>query len=292
MFLNFDLSGAEWVVVAYITRDPNMLGVVQSKKSPHIVTGALISNLSEELVYKEFKAVGDKIDPDEIGEIRRGIPELKAATFLPRKSSIRQCAKRVNHSGNYCIGYKHFALQYEMEESESKKLVDLYSGKAYPGLRKWWKGVDNEITKSRTLRNCFGRTVYFMGQLGHELFKEGYAFVPQSTVFDIAGNGMQKMLDDDSEDFKPAHLAAQVHDNLLTDYRSRDFKSMARFTIKLGLDYMSPTLDYGEPFKLGVTVKAGRNWGDGSVEMAITPDEGEMARKLEEAWEKTHLQAA
>jgi len=99
-------------------------------------------------------------------------------------------------------------------------------------------------------------------------------------VFDITAKAMPSILNDGSEDFEPAELLAQVHDSLLTQYRSRDFHAMARFAIKTGLDYMSPVLSYhGEEFTLGVGLKAGLDWGAMS-EVRLTRDEGMLAEAL------------
>jgi hypothetical protein len=125
-----------------------------------------------------------------------------------------------------------------------------------------------------------------MGQIGNDMFKQGYAAVPQSTVVDITNQALVHFMNDDSRDFVPAHLLAQVHDSLLSDYLSRDWHAMARFAIKLGLDYMHPWLDYGEPFKLGVDCKVGLNWADMIEIKHFTADVDALALELEEAYDK------
>lgn len=286
MLLEFDLSGAEWVVVAYLCRDENMLNVVRSGKSPHVVTGALMSGVSEETVIAEEELNKKTHDPDEIAANRKSLP-LDDATFLPRTMTIRSAGKRSNHACNYHVGYKVFALTNEMEEREAKKIVTLYSSAAYPGLQTWWAGTDEKIRKTRTLTNCFGRRVYLMGQINEDLFKQGYAFVPQSTVVDSCNQAMVRMFEDDTPDFGPSQLLAQVHDSLLTQYLSTDFRAMARYAIKLGRDYMRPILHYGEDFQLNTDLKVGLSWGQ-LRKVELTDDEDALADKLHEAWDKLH----
>jgi DNA polymerase I-like protein with 3'-5' exonuclease and polymerase domains len=286
MLINLDLAGAEWVVTAYLSRDPEMLKIAKSKESPHPVTGARISGVSKELVIKDDKVIGLLNDPAQIYSLRKQhLPELlDTATFLPRTMSIRQAAKKANHGLNYRLGYKTFALKNEMEERDAIKIVELYRRVAYPGLLKWYDRIDAKIRKDRTMENCFGRKLYFMGQIDDDTFREATAFVPQSTVVDIVNTAMPKLLNDDSKDFAPAKLLAQVHDSLLTDYVSTDFRAMARYAIKLALDYMSPTLDYGEPFKLDTELKAGLDWGGTMKKIKLTNDEEYVAESLKKVF--------
>lgn len=264
MLLSFDLSGADWVTTAFCCRDPAMLEVARSKQSPHPITGSRITGLTVDQVMAEHKLIGNKIDPIEIADLRRThLPDIVSqATFLPRTMSIRQMAKKANHGLNFRLGYKSFALRNEMDERDALKVVDLYRKKAYPGLLRWYNELDEQIRKTRTLENCFGRKVYFSGAMNDDTFREATAFIPQSTTFDVCGRAMQLYMRDDSAAFTPAFLLMQVHDSLVFDYRSHDFSIMAEFCRKLALDYMSPTLCYhGENYTLDVSMKAGMTWG-------------------------------
>jgi hypothetical protein len=218
--------------------------------------------------------------------------------FMVRYESIISISGNSNHSLNYRLGYRTFAQRNEMDEKEAQKIVNLYRGErigstirggAYPELNHWYDRIDEQIRKTRTMTNCFGRKMYFMGQMGDDLFREATAAVPQSTVVDITNRAMPLMLNDSSPAFEPAKLLAQVHDSTLIDYVSMEFHAMARFVIKMGLDYLSPTLDYGEPFKLGVDLKAGVNWGESMKKIDMTPDEDVMAERLKLCWKAFSL---
>src|SRR5215510_138225 len=132
MMLEFDLAGAEWVVVAYLANDENMIGVVKSGKSPHIVTGSLISGASEDFVLQEHKLVGSHTDPNTIEMLRRQLT-IPPGIFLPRIMSIRQAGKKSNHGLNYNMKYRRFALENEMPEADAEPIVNAYVNKAYPG---------------------------------------------------------------------------------------------------------------------------------------------------------------
>lgn len=283
MLINFDLQGAEWVVTAFLCRDSAMMEIARSKRSPHPITGSRMTGITPELVTADDKLIGKTNDPLVIEDLRRKqLPDVMKSIILPRTMSIRQMAKKANHGLNYREGYKTFALKNEIEEREARKIVSLYRDRSYPGLNKWYERIDKQIRDTRTMENCFGRKVYFMGQINDDMFRQATAFQPQSTVVDITNSAMVLAQNDDSEDFRPAELLAQVHDSLLFDYLSLDFDAMARFAIKM-IDYLSPTIDYGEPFKLDVEMKAGLDWGKGAPgmeEVKVSLDPQELSLRL------------
>jgi hypothetical protein len=121
MFLEFDLANAEWVVTAYLAGDENMIEIIQSGRSPHIATGALISGAPEEFVLEEHKLLGMQSDPDTIRSIRKGL-KIPQGIFMPRSMSIRQAGKKSNHGLNYGMRYRRFALENEMPETDAKPI--------------------------------------------------------------------------------------------------------------------------------------------------------------------------
>jgi DNA polymerase I-like protein with 3'-5' exonuclease and polymerase domains len=281
MLLEFDLAGAEWHIVSMLCRDPAMLEITRTGKSPHNVTAVRMFNATPEMIKLEESLNGKLREPEIISANRLKVPGLlDIAASLPRTMSLRQAAKKSAHGLNYGEQYLTFAIQNEVENSEARKLVDLYH-KAYPGIQQWHKSIRFELEKNRTLTNFFGRKCYFMGNIDNDMFKQGYAFKPQSTVVDIVDKAMPMVLEDESPEFEEASLYAQVHDSLLTDHRSKDFELMAKFAIKVGIDYMRPTLNYGEDFVLGTTMKAGFDWGHMHEVENFSTDINKLAAELE-----------
>jgi DNA polymerase I-like protein with 3'-5' exonuclease and polymerase domains len=266
MLIEFDLTGAEWVICAYLSGDKNMLSTVEEGRDPHIATGSLISGASETFVEAEHQLVGSQTDPDIIRSYRSKL-DVPRGVFLPRSMSIRQAGKKSNHGLNYGMGHRRFALENEMLETEAKPIVEAYSTVAYPGIQEYWKSVRDELRADRTLTNCFGRKVRLLGEWGQELWRDAYAFKPQSTVFDVCRTGMVAAYEDQSAAFKPAQLAAQIHDSVLYDYMSDNLDGLAEFCWKMKCVHMRPLLRIKDPkgqereFQLGVDVKIGRNWG-------------------------------
>jgi hypothetical protein len=295
VFVEFDLAGAEWVVTAYLSRDPNMIGVVESGKSPHVVTGALIMGGPEELVLRDHELIGSLTDADSIEHLRlKSLPEYEEANglFWPRSMSVRQAGKKSNHGCNYGMQYKRFAMENEMPETDAKPIVEMYSGKAYPGLKdNYWKETREILRNGRTMENCFGRKVKLLGEWGNDLFMAAYSFRPQSTVVDISNRAMCMIFEEDTDDFELVGLRAQVHDSLMimhpTPTTEDEFIRMGVTCNTIMRDFMSPELTYGAfSFTLGVDMKVGTSWGkmmslkDNSSPLSIAKGLMEVIPKL------------
>ena len=260
LLIELDKAGAEWVVVAYLSGDGQMLKVLRSTRSPHVITGSLISGCPQDLVEKESKLVGLQTDPNLVETSRQDLPELQGnGYFLPRTMSIRQAGKKANHGLNYGLGYKTFALYNEMEERDAKEIVRRYHEDAYPGIRQWHEKIKRQLAEDKTLSNCFGRKRKFIDAWGMELWLDAYSFIPQSTVVDMVNIGMTKAFDDKSLDFQ---LLAQVHDSILIQVPP-EWEKAAQDCKKIALDYMMPTIQYGaREFQIPTDVKVGYDWSN------------------------------
>jgi DNA polymerase I-like protein with 3'-5' exonuclease and polymerase domains len=268
IIVELDKAGAEWVIVAHLANDPNMLNVVHSNESPHTKTGSLISNVPTDLVERENKLIGVMTDAEIIREQRLAeMPELSDEKyFLPRTMSIRQAGKKSNHGLNYNMQYKRFALENEIQERDAKDLVARYHH-AYPGIKyNFHEGVRTRLSENRTLVNCFGRKRRFLDAWGAELFDAAYAFIPQSTTYDVIRRGIYFTYNDRSDDFIPLQLLSEVHDSFSYQYPCSDPASreaLVRTTYKIVTDYLNPTLEYSTiQFEIASTVKIGKNMSD------------------------------
>jgi DNA polymerase I-like protein with 3'-5' exonuclease and polymerase domains len=259
-----DKRQAEWVVVAYLTGDSNMIKVVESGLDAHLYTASLMFNAPMELLAEEAKLIGNSTDPEYIRTQREEHPRLaEIASRLPRTMSARQCGKRSNHGLNYDEGYVKFAMINEMDQTEAKRIWSLYHT-TYPGLRLWYESVKRQLQKDRTLTNCFGRKVRFLDAWGPDLWKSAYAMLPQSTVVDSLNIGMAKIYADSwlTKD-NDLEILAQVHDSLLLQiprsvYESPRFKEVKDRVF----EYVSPTIEYNSrQFKIATDMKVGLNWG-------------------------------
>lgn len=296
MMWEIDKAGAEWVVVAYASGDPEMLRVVREGIDPHIHTAALMTGLDKEVIALEDKEVKHLTDPDEIGRIRNELRkdpavanEFDRAKFLPRSMGIRQAGKKANHGLNYAEGYRMFAMTNEIPEKEAKVIVDKYSGEVYTSIPLWWEKVQNQLRQDRTLVNCFGRKCRFLGEWGQDLFKAAYSFEPQSTVVDIINRGLVEAYHDIEGAIRYQEMLAQVHDSALwqmpgynPDATSPDidWQATAESIIRIA-EYMNPELEIGgRTFKIANELKVGtKNWAD-LEEVEYTTNVEDLAESL------------
>lgn len=266
-FVEVDKRQAEWVIMAYLSQDGNMLKVIEEGRDPHLFTASMMFNVPEEIVLLDNKVVGYERDPEIIIGMRAKIPELERLMVkLPRNYGARQVGKHANHGLNYDEGYIRFALEWELQESYAKWCVERYH-QVYPGIRRYYEWVKKELNRDRTLINCFGRKMRFMDQWGNDLFKAAYASLPQSTQVDGLNGGLCAIYEDpyicDSSAVN-GDLMAQVHDSILLQFPNKVLLPEYNFygIMKHVYDLVSPEMEYhNRRFKIPTDMKAGRNWG-------------------------------
>lgn len=195
---NIDLSQAENRIVAYCAPEPNMIAAFESGIDIHRSTAALIFN-------KPWEEISDEAGSSSIG----------GGLF-----SERFWGKKSNHSLNYDLGFRAFAMVCEIQDAEAKYIVERYHS-VYPGVRQYHAWIRAQLSKNRTLTNCLGRRRMFTDRWGDSLWKEAYAYIPQSTVADIINErGLAFVMNNPL--FKGAEILNQVHDSLVVQISYKD----------------------------------------------------------------------
>lgn len=243
ILVELDKVQAEWIAVAYISGDANMIEVVSKRLDAHKRTASLM-----------FRKDMADVSPEE-----------------------RQRAKTCNHSLNYDMGYKSYALQYDTTEKEAKGLVTLYHN-AYPGIRLWHGRTRDRLSKDRTLTNYFGRTRRFLDRWGDNLFKSAYGWEPASTVVGIVNQALIKLYHSESNCLAPIRLKGQVHDSILFQYPRKEVVRLYEALQEI-IGYMNiPITCYGRTFVIPTEIKVGLNWRD----MVKMKDDELSVEKLED----------
>ena len=281
LFVECDLAQAEWVCTGYISKDANMIYVIENNLDPHIRTAQLITGCDPAIIKSESKIVGHASDPEEISELRLKLPEIKTAKihFLPRTMSMRQCGKKANHALNYNMQYRKFALWAEIEESEAARICSGYHS-AYTGLKNYYRAVEEELkANSRELRNCFGYKRRFMGYWDHDLLDAAYAFKPQSTVARITNLGLRGIYRDTS--LKRCKPSMQVHDSITSVVQPDSWEHLAFICRRIDMHMTTEVEYHARAFTLKRDFKLGPNWGKmGEVKGGITVE------GLQRAWDE------
>ncbi len=234
---NIDLSQAENRVVAYIAPEPNMIAAFEKGTDIHKQTAGLIFG-------KPFEEISDEAGSSSIG----------GGLF-----SERFWGKKSNHSFNYDLGYRSFALLVEIQEAEAKFLLDRYHT-AYPGVRQYHTWVRSKLAKDRILENCLGRKRVFLERWGDELFKEAYAYIPQSTVAGKVNRDGLNHIYYNQQWYAPVEILNQVHDSIVFQiHRKYSVQTHAECLMRMRDSLESPITFRGATFSIPADLLVGTN---------------------------------
>lgn len=175
VFIEPDLSQAEDRVVSVLARDLKGQLIYEYKIDKHRITAGWIFDRCPDSLLNEFF-----INPsfELASEINRILKEKI-------NNEERQLGKMFRHAGNYNMGKKTAAENIGMAEAKAGKILDKFH-LTNPNIRNVFhkEVIDYLNGNNRKLINPFGRERQFLNKWGDELFKEGFAQIPQSTVSD------------------------------------------------------------------------------------------------------------
>jgi uracil-DNA glycosylase family 4 len=207
ILVEMDKARAENTIVAYISEDPNMLRAIREGIDMHSLTASSIYNKP-------------------IEEISRTAGSSK---YMGGNYSERDDGKHSNHSFNYYLSAEGFSLRYKTLKSNAVRIRDGYFRlyKNVPAV--FWAYVQNEIRTHRSLTNLLGRTKLFLERMGrHEgddIFRTGYAFIPQSTVADMIILGKNKVWELTEAGVLSGELLGETHDSITMQFPIRSLFS-------------------------------------------------------------------
>ena len=247
----YDLAKAEAHVVAYLCQDVNMIKAFESGIDVHSYNASKIFDVSIEEVIHEAKT--KKAD---------------------QKETMRYMGKKVVHASNYDMGGQTFSDNLAKENifiptSKCNKLLNAYKDR-FPGLEKWKRRIDAEVSENKILYDLYGKPKRFLGLLGPALFRNAYSFKPQSTVARLLNNGMIKM----SNDYRLSRIRynidmlATVHDSVVTQTPLIQKENFLKISQIID-DHMSYTFTHlGRSFKIGLDAKIGLVWAGKTAEIS------------------------
>ena len=174
----------------------------------------------------------------------------------------RTIGKTLRHATNYSAGPAVLANRLDCSINDAKKLLKLYHS-GCPQLQLWHSRIQDELKRTRTLYNLFGRKHYFLERWGDSLFRSAYSFIPQSTVGDLMNKALVNLYQLHGDEID---IVLQLHDAIYCIVPSDNFSScvkLIREAMKIPLTYKSET------FFIDVDFAVGPSWGD-QVELDTT----------------------
>lgn len=175
--VSVDLSQAETWVVAYLANEYNMKRVLNDPDGD-----IHLSTAGSAIFYPRTGC------PHEWSKSQQICTQCNLAIGKDQ----RYIGKRYNHASSYRMGPDKAA---EIINSDSDKppyvTVTIRQSRAYTeawhsfyNVKGWWREIEEQIDRGRTITTVYGRSRTFYGQRGDSLYREATAYEPQSTVAD------------------------------------------------------------------------------------------------------------
>ena len=235
LIVELDLARAEAHVVAFLCQDANMIEAFESHVDVHTYNASKIFHVDTEEVSKEMRALG----------------------------------KRVVHASNYGMGPQTFSDNLAKDDwfiapKECKELLNAYA-RRFPGLARWQKQIDDQIYKTRTLYNLFGRPKKFLGKIDGSMMREAYSYIPQSTVAELLNKGMINMYNDPDTPHDQFWHLTSVHDSVVCEIAMgmcwTESIEIIHSLINRYKQHLTHTFTHkGRDFTIGVDAKLGLSW--------------------------------
>lgn len=221
VFIAADSSQAEARVVAVLSEDWELLEAFD-KVDIHRRTAGLIFGYTRDLILTH-----NRIDVVDIME--KDGPE-------------RFCGKKTRHAGNYDMGKSRFMVEFNTDaqkfdipmsisEWRAGQMLELFHN-ASPKIRnKFHRDIIDCLQNTRTLIDPFGGVRVFNGRMDNELYKEGYANIPQRTVAHLVQGAALKIDDELNGDIEVMWIS-ENHDSLLMQVPASNWEPYAKLMKK------------------------------------------------------------
>lgn len=277
IFIQVDQSGAEALIVAYLCRKGNFRELFLNGIKVHVFVGLhVFKSIWQEKINEgtlDIKCNIEEACSLEISKIKT-FPFWKQIDSLIKDSdnwAAREryyyIAKQICHSSNYGVGPGMFVLN-TLEKSQGKIVIAKKDAEKYltfyhslfPEIREWHAEVKKQLEATSYLFNLFGYPRYFHknGSYEENMFKEAYAFVPQSTVgtiTNIAVTSLQKFIEMHKLDWD---ILANTHDSYLVQCPIAEAKDCVLVMQEL-IDAQLTAPD-GSKFNMKSEAAMGYNW--------------------------------
>lgn len=265
-----DQAGAEALVVSYLCREGNFRSLFANGVKSH--------------VYVALRLFED-VWAAELGQSIKDYCEAPAADLvkLPRWEELKKLisssdnwsadkryyfmAKMVCHASNYGMKAPTFRVNVLQKSGGAVNLTNKRAvffletyHTLFPEIRLWHRETIAELKRTRILRNLFGYPRMFTQTIDPSMFKEAYAFVPQSTVGCITNMAFTDLYNNARIRELGADVIQNNHDSVLLQCSPDVADEVAKLAcVALNREMTSP---FGETFKMKSEAMIGENWGD------------------------------
>lgn len=235
IFLQADSSQAEARVVAVLSKDWELLQAFDTIDI-HRRTAALILGMTSTL---------DLVSPS-----------IPSDALIGKDSPERFCGKKTRHAGNYLMGKGRFMLEFNTDAQKFEINMEVSEWKAGEMLEKFHRAspklssvfhadIISTLQTTRCLIDPFGGVRLFHGRMDDELYKEGFANIPQRTVAHLVQGAALRVNEELGDEVghvstHPVNWISENHDSLLLQVPENNWEPYARL-LKL---HMQSSIDF------------------------------------------------
>ena len=268
VFVQVDQSGAEAMVVGYLCVPGNFrMLFLEGIKSHVFVALRLFSNVWQAELGRSVSEFCEA----PINELKniRGWDELNkliiSSDDWPADRRYYFMAKMVCHASNYGMKSPTFRINMlqksrgaiALENKEAKRFLTTYH-KLFPEINQWHNETISTLKRTKMLKNLFGYPRTFTSFIDESMYKEAYAFVPQSTVGCITNLAFVELQNRQDLMEMGVDVLQNNHDSVLLQCPEKVVPLVAREAMKhMNRKLVSPR---GEPFQMRSEALVGHNW--------------------------------
>lgn len=269
--ISFDLSQAESWIVAFLANERRMkqsllFGDIHSDTSCGIFYPRNANCLH---IWKKDKATGSR---------HCNICDVTVT------DTERYLGKKNNHANSYgqSEGMLVTSINKESDKppyitvglSDVKPMFKAWHN--YINLIGWWESIQRELGPRRQLTTPYNFTRTFYGYWGKELFKEAYAFKPQSTIADhvfgaihpdVGISGGLLGIHRNFVERGMCKIINTAHDSFVIEYPSTTVPD--DFIAAVATQFRRPLVVRNERFTIPCDAKMGERYDEGMVEIDI-----------------------
>ncbi len=212
-----DSGQAEARVVAVLAKQFDLLEVMDII-CIHRRTAALVLGMSQELDLRPI--------------------HLPIIDDMEKDSPQRFAGKKTRHAGNYQMGKGRFMLEFNTDaqkfeidmnisEWQAGKMIEKFRGADERLEKNFWNDIKEAIDSTRCLIDPFGGVRIFNGRFDDELYKEGYANIPQRTVSHLV-QGAAICIEDELNGDEAGYFIGEKHDELIMEVPENNWEPYAK----------------------------------------------------------------
>lgn len=267
-FVKADQSGAEALIFSYLCRDGKFRSLFKNNIKPHTYTAI---NLFKEYWYScgfDMQTILNTEIPKlkELEQFNKLSYLIKTKHDKDSDKPYYYIGKKTVHSADYKMMANTFVTDVlkesngliRLKTSEAEKFLNEHH-KMFPEIKLCQIDIEQQLSRTRILRNLQGFPRKFTGVWSDALIREGIAFIPQSTVGIITANAIIELHSFIQQQNLDWDIMNDEHDSVMLQCPvSEEYICAAKLKSSLEQTLISPR---SEQFKMKSEVMSGFNWG-------------------------------